>query len=420
MKVTLRQKELKNGNTSLYLDIYDNGVRKYEYLNLYLIPEKDESSRDQNRKTLEMAQQINADRIINSNSSIQTDQQSKSDSSSDKSPLVTAWIQTYIDIIDNDENFSHSTVRQTRYLYKLMDLFLVTKRNPSLLLEDFDKSWFIKFFQWLKDEYVPAKFKHKKVIHLCASTLRNIQQRIVAVFNKAVRDGILQSNPYNRLDKENIFVKPKTSHREILTPHELKRFMDYEEKSPGVVESKKGFVFACLTGLRISDIRALKWSDIKTNEDSMILIIVQQKTKALNAVPIGDTAKQWMPEKSDDDYVFHLPSNSCVYDNIRRTAKNAGISKKISFHTSRHTFGTLTLAATGDLYTTQRLLGHKDIRTTAIYAEVLMEDKIKAIQNADGVFKSSKRKENKTIPKTKRTAATNRHPRKVIDLKENV
>ena len=66
-----------------------------------------------------------------------------------------------------------------------------------------------------------------------------------------------------------------------------------------------------------------------------------------------------------------------------------------------------------------RLLGHKDIRTTSIYAEVLMEDKINAVKNTDSEFKTRRRKENLTIPKTKRTAATNTHPRKVIDIQDN-
>jgi len=297
--------------------------------------------------------------------------------------------------------------------------FCIEKRKPNLELCNFDKGWFSKFFNWLKDDYEPTKYKRIESKPLSPGTLRNLQQRIVAVFNRAVREGVISCNPYDALEKGDTFVKPTPSRREILSPNELKLMMDYKEKSPGVIESQKAFIFACLTGLRISDVRELKWSDIAINDEKMVMIIVQKKTKTMNAVPIGTTAKQWMPEKSDDDYVFHLPSNTCVYDNIRRTANNAGINKEISFHTSRHTFGTLTLAATKDLYTTMRLLGHKDIRTTSIYAEVLMEDKIKAIKNTDDVFKSRRKKENKTIPKTKRTAATNTHPRKIIDIQDN-
>ena len=420
MKVTLRKKELKDGNISLYLDIYDNGKRRADYLNLYLIPEINETAKTANKETLELALQIRAERVLNPNT-IDSENKNKpsEDGNIDNTPLVIEWIEHYITVTDNDDDLSDATVEQTRYFKKLMEMFLKEKRKPNLTLGKFDKGWFSKFFNWLKNDYVPTKYKRIESKPLSPGTLRNIQQRIVAVFNRAVRDGVININPFDALDKGDTFVKPTPSRREILTPNEMKLLMSRNEISPGVIESQKAFIFACLTGLRISDVRELKWSNITSNGEQMVMIIVQKKTKTMNAVPIGSTAKQWMPEKGDDDYVFHLPSSSCVYDNIRRVIKNVGIKKEISFHTSRHTFGTLTLAATKDLYTTMRLLGHKDIRTTSIYAEVLMEDKINAVKNTDSEFKTRRRKENLTIPKTKRTAATNTHPRKVIDIEDN-
>ena len=99
---------------------------------------------------------------------------------------------------------------------------------------------------------------------------------------------------------------------------------------------------------------------------------------------------------------------------LKRIAKKLGIEKNISFHTARHTFATLVQAATGNIETTQKLLGHKSLKSTAVYADVLTEEKVKAIGNTKRVFQSRKmQEENRQIPKTKRTAATNRHPRKV-------
>lgn len=90
------------------------------------------------------------------------------------------------------------------------------------------------------------------------------------------------------------------------------------------------------------------------------------------------------------------------------------------FHFTRHTFGTLIQAATGDIETTKKLMGHKSLKSTAVYADVLTEEKVKAIGNTKTVFKSRKpHTENKKIPRTKRTAATNTHPRKVIDIQDN-
>lgn len=92
----------------------------------------------------------------------------------------------------------------------------------------------------------------------------------------------------------------------------------------------------------------------------------------------------------------------------------------VLFHTSRHTFGTLIQAATGDIETTKKLMGHKSLKSTAVYADVLTEEKVKAISNTKTVFRSRKpHTENKKIPRTKRTAATNTHPREVIDIQDN-
>ena len=155
------------------------------------------------------------------------------------------------------------------------------------------------------------------------------------------------------------------------------------------------------------------------NEVTNTLVIVQKKTKELNAVPICSTAEAWMPPKKDDK-VFHLPAHANVDAALKRIAKKVGITKTISFHTSRHTFGTLIQAATGDIETTKKLMGHKSLKSTTVYADVLTEEKVKAISNTKTVFRSRKpHTENKKIPRTKRTAATNTHPRKVIDIQDN-
>lgn len=336
----------------------------------------------------------------------------------DDSPEVIDWIQTYMEWMDGNPEYSKRTVEQTQYLQERMKEFLKAKRRPHITLMKFDKTWFKAFFLWLKNDYVPQKYVRVKPKPLSNATLRNVQQRIVAVFNKAVKTGKLKANPFYQLEQDDTISKPKAGHKLYLTPDELKLFMASEETN-GVRETQLAFGFACLTGLRISDIRALRWSNIMRNEATNTLVIVQKKTKELNAVPICSTAESWMPPKKDDK-VFHLPAHANVDATLKRIAKKVGITKTISFHTSRHTFGTLIQAATGDIETTKKLMGHKSLKSTAVYADVLTDDKVKAIGNTKTVFKSRKpHTENKKIPRTKRTAATNTHPRKVIDIQDN-
>ncbi len=415
MTITLRQTELENDNKSLYLDIYENGKRKFEYLSLYLLPEINEEIKKRNEATLKRAHEIRAERILHPETIPEKGHlMVVPDIPGDDSPEVIDWIQTYTEWMDSNPEYSKSIVMQTQYLQERMKEFLEAKGRPHITLRKFDKRWFKAFFLWLQNDYVPQKYVRVEAKPLSNGSLRNMQQRIVAVFNKAVKSGKLKVNPFYQLSKEDTFSKTKASHMLFLTPDELKIFMASEETN-GVRETQLAFGFACLTGLRISDIRALRWSNIMKNEKTNTLVIVQKKTKELNAVPICSTAEAWMPPKTDDK-VFHLPAHANVDAALKRIAKKVGIEKNISFHTSRHTFGTLVQAATGDIETTKKLMGHKSLKSTVVYADVLTEDKVKAISNTKKVFRSNKpRTENKTIPKTKRTAKTNTHPRRVID-----
>ena len=416
MTITLRQKDLANGNKSLFLDIYEKGKRKFEYLSLYLFPEVNDETRERNRETLERAQMMRLERIIHPESIPAKGHVAVAQESSDEdSPEVMGWIQTYIDWMDGNAEYSKSVVKQTRYLQELMRQFLENKRRPHITLNKFDKGWFKAFFLWLKNDYVPQKYVRIDPKPLSGSSLHNVQQRIVAVFNKAVKCGKLNANPFYQLGKEDSIPQPNESHKPFLTPEELKTFMASEETN-GVRETQLAFGFACLTGLRISDIRALKWSDIKRNNDTSILVVTQKKTKTINAIPVCSTAMGWMPELGKDDKVFHLPAHANVDAALKRIAKKVGIEKNISFHTSRHTFGMMVQAATSDIETTKKLMGHKSLKSTVVYADVLTEEKVKAVGNTKAVFKSQMRhEENTKIPKTKRTAATNTHPRRVME-----
>ena len=119
-------------------------------------------------------------------------------------------------------------------------------------------------------------------------------------------------------------------------------------------------------------------------------------------------------------FVFHLPAKANVDAALKRLAKKVGIEKNISFHCARHTFGILVQAVTGNIETTKKPMGHKSLKSTAIYADVLTNEKVKAVDNTKKAFRGRKqREENKQIPRTKRTAATNTHPRRITFIQDN-
>ena len=208
MTITLRQKDLENDNKSLYLDIYENGKRKFEFLSLYLIPEINQETKERNEATLKRAQEIRAERILHPETIPEKGHlMVVPDIPDDDSPEVIDWIQTYMEWMDGNPEYSKRTVEQTQYLQERMKEFLKAKRRPHITLMKFDKTWFKAFFLWLKNDYVPQKYVRVKAKPLSNASLRNMQQRIVAVFNKAVKTGKLKANPFYQLEKEDTISK---------------------------------------------------------------------------------------------------------------------------------------------------------------------------------------------------------------------
>ena len=106
-------------------------------------------------------------------------------------------------------------------------------------------------------------------------------------------------------------------------------------------------------------------------------------------LPLSQDAIALTPERNDapdSAHVFVLPTLDCAESVIAQWVKDAGINKHITFHCARHTFATLLLTMGGDLYTTSKLLGHKNISTTQVYAKIVDEKKAQAVNLLNGIL----------------------------------
>ncbi len=382
-KITLRSRKLPSGNQSLYLEFYEKGgKRQYEALNLFLVPEKDENDRRVNEATMKQALKIKSERVLG----IKPVKEKKDEV---KVPRRTfcEWMDDYLSNLKASDRHSDAYCKHMRSTMNIIKAYLNHINRPRMLMTKLDKEWAKGFLIYIKEEYRNRKSPNNPK-PLSSKTMMLIQTDLNTMLGYAVKTGMLARNPLDALETCDKFSKTP-SEREFLTAEELNRLAKTETGSP---ISKQTFMFCCFTGLRHSDMEALKWNDIKNTADGMMLHVASmQKTKQSVVVPLSEKALEWLPQrpadcKVDTKVFANVPTLGCANRALKHMAKRAGITKTISFHCSRHTFATMTLTAGGDLYTTSRLLGHTNIHSTEIYADVVMERRTQAVNLLNGIF----------------------------------
>ena len=367
--VRLREKELANGVRSLYLDIYVNGKRSYEFLKLYLIPETNPQAKVQNENTMRAANTIKLNRILE----ITNNKAGLKNTSIRAKMLLKDWMETFRQAQEQkgvkDQKLIHNTIHA------------LTAYNINVAMRDVNRDYIIGLTNFLRNDYRSPrgkKLKDYSVINYLGC-LRN-------ALNMAVREDVIADNPIMKLSAQDK-VKAPESQREYLTVEEVQQLEATVSPYPHI---KQAFLFACYTGLRCSDVRSITWGKIVKDGEKYRLHTVMFKTKRPFYIPLSKKAMQWMPErgdKTDDDLIFEnipVQVNTKLY--LQPWLDKAGITKPITFHCSRHTFGTMMLTLGADIYTTSKLMGHTKVEVTQIYAKIINKKKDDAVSLIDQAF----------------------------------
>ncbi len=376
--VRIRFKQLSNGNQSIYLDYYTGdvirkenyvgGKRKYEFLKLYLIPERTREDRVKNEATLALAKAIQSKRIVE----VQNDAHGFQNTNKSRVNLLD-----YLENIGKQsaEQGSRNYARTVLNTVRALKLF----RGDYIAFRDVDKEFLSEFTDYLRQMPKASKYGVLKAGgRLSNNSVVSYYGTLRTAINRAYKEGIIAVNPTKEFDFSSK-VRQEPSRREYLTIDELKTLINTECRHEIV---KRAFLFSCLCGLRISDIRKLRWCDLQRSGGRVRIEITMQKTKEPLYLPISDEALKWLPERgeaNDSDFIFPLTHEGTVNDTLQHWAKVAGITKHISFHVARHTHATMMLTLGADLYTVSKLLGHKNIATTQIYAKIVDKKKEEAI-----------------------------------------
>ncbi|MBL7838522.1 MAG: site-specific integrase [Cyclobacteriaceae bacterium] len=216
---------------------------------------------------------------------------------------------------------------------------------------------------WLKsvrkcDHNTTVKYlsNFKKIVHIC------------------IKHGWLDKDP---------FVGFKMTKREVERPflveEELTRIFNENFKMPRLRQVRDIFIFCCYTGLAYADVKKLTREEITTGIDGKKWIWTsRQKTETTTRVPLMARALEILERYKDDPQCVNqgrlLPvlSNQKMNNYLNEIADACSITKKMTFHTARHTFATTVTLSNGvPIETVSKMLGHRNLKTTQHYARIL-------------------------------------------------
>ena len=264
----------------------------------------------------------------------------------------------YFEELKDKRHKNSSKSIQVNWNRELALLKLYTDGKP-LLFGSID----LNLIEDYKDYLINAPSKTGTISANTASTYFSIFK---AGLRQAFIDGYLTIDLAAKV--KNIYYEE--SQREYLTLEELNQLAATPCDSEIL---KRAALFSALTGLRHSDIKQLKWRDIVKDKEHYQLHFTQQKTKGVEYMPISDQAYSLCGERGDADrLVFEgLQDPSWINRPVKRWVEASGITKHITFHCFRHTYATLQLTNGTDIYTVSKMLGHKKVTTTQIYAKIV-------------------------------------------------
>jgi site-specific recombinase XerD len=260
---------------------------------------------------------------------------------------------------------------------------------------------FIKY-QYKVDDMILDEIKYKfitdfefylKTVRACNhnSTLKYIRN-FRKIVNLAIANEWMDKDPFLKFK-----VKLKEVKREHLNQEELAELEQRQLPVGRLDQVRDVFVFCCYTGLSYVDVEKLTPKDISRGLDGEYWIFTERtKTGNSSNIPLLPKALELVakyqdePENVNNGKLLPVISNQKLNAYLKELATICGIDKNITFHMARHTFATTVTLTNGvSIETVSSMLGHKNIRTTQIYAKVVQRKvsddmlKLKSILSSD-------------------------------------
>ncbi|MDR0635821.1 MAG: site-specific integrase [Treponema sp.] len=340
MSVKVREKRSK-----LYLDIYQSGKRTWEALHLELT--KDKTQDKEIRRLAEICRSKRETQL-----------------------LTGAWnindpIAGKISLIGYMEKYSknYKNPNAVNCCIKYIKEF----HSSSIQLIQVTPKWVDDFQNFLL-----------KKDNLSRGSAAFYARILRSALKRAVSNEMILKNPADVVQK----ISAPEPEMLFLNVDEVKALAKTVIDEPYGAEVRRAFLFACYTGLRVSDLETLTWGKIDSNP--MQIIKSQEKTKNPVCIPLNKTVQAIIVDgksHTTDENVFNLSGHNrrTSYNYLKDWAKKAGLKKTIGWHTARRTFATMALENGADIYTVARLLGHTSISSVAKYAKVTDKLRMNAV-----------------------------------------
>lgn len=371
----LMEKELSDGNYSLYLDYYLGRVnvkdevtgeiknkvqRRREFLKLTILANpRTPIERKQNKETYELARKIRFEREQEMKESLNGYRLKK-----DKSINFLTYFQAYID------SYTKKDIRMVQIaLQRFKDFLSKTKEYSKFTLsiksEQLTKDMMLDFVEYLQNKSTGEGAK-------------SIYQRFKKVIKYAIEHDVMIKNPCTGVICK---VDDQILRKDILSFEEIQALINthYDNENPNV---RRAFIFCLYCGLRFCDVKDLTYRSV--DYSSKLLTFEQNKTKGHSTasgvvIPLNDGLLSLIGEptanEGKDSSVFNLPSYESCLKSLKRWVKRAGIDKHISWHCARHSFAVNILNNGANIKTVASLLGHSGLKHTEKYTRAV--DKLK-------------------------------------------
>lgn len=259
------------------------------------------------------------------------------------------------------QRYHEKEISYETYLKHLATLRKLESYNNKVLFADLDENWAQNFDNWMKRNIKGQKVK------LSQNTRWGHHKVIKTYLHRAVRDHIQFSDPYQWFSLGAV-----RGSWEAIFEEDVKKLYEFyynDQCKPVYRPILRAFLFACMTGLRISDLKRITTGNIM---DGMLVFVPQktQKQNKLQKIPLNKMALQMLDDAmkiQDKDTLFQIGAEQYANRKLKEIAQLAGINKNLHWHIARHTFISLYYAKSKDLLATKEFAGHASIKQTMVY-----------------------------------------------------